>query len=296
MKTLSIADNSDITLDDYLLANESSKEETTLSDRIHASPLLLIVRAIGTPRVVAGKLWRLAVSLFNTFYLGNQRKRLQRLKDIGFIEKSPSQLQLWFGAYDMMRYFISPGAASYYRKMGINFTFHQVLRFLNDPSGLIDPIGIRVSRDAIICHLLEVVHANPVYDLQLLEQFPDGLDALEQQIGQMLDGTHPRHRSIMAITEEAGYHANLLQYLKRYRLNPNTKQMVRSSGDVRSDPHFLMAECTFGTLPSAFRYFNRLPSGLLPLLRHARSNKVINPVMCDAWIVEQFRSKGLVTD
>lgn len=48
-------------------------------------------------------------------------------------------------------------------------------------------------------------------DFQLLEQFPNGLDALELQIGRMLDGAHPHCHSIKAITEEAGYHAYLLE-------------------------------------------------------------------------------------
>ena len=143
-----IADNKVIVLDEYLEANEIL-ENNLLTDRQQQHPI-------------------------NTFYLPNQHKRLQRLLDIGFIEQIPSQKQLWFGAYDALRFFISPGAASYYQTKKINFTFHQILRFLNDPSGIADPIGIRVPRDTIICHLLEVVHANPVYDLQLLDQFDDG--------------------------------------------------------------------------------------------------------------------------
>ena len=96
----------------------------------------LFFRAIGSPAVILNKSGRLISTLFNTFYLPAQNKRLQRLKQIGFIEQIPSQKQLWFGAYDMLRYFISPGAASYYKTKNINFTFHQVLRFLNDPSGI----------------------------------------------------------------------------------------------------------------------------------------------------------------
>ena len=162
--------------------------------------------------------------------------------------------------------FISPGADSYYKTKGINFTFHQVLRFLNDPSGLSDPIGIRVPRDTIICHLLEVVHANPVYDLQLLDQFEDGLREMEKQTAQMLDGSHPRYRSITAIIEEPDYHERLYDYVKRYRNDSSEKQMVRASGAAREDVYFLLAECTFGTLPAAFRYFNRFAHYILSFM------------------------------
>jgi hypothetical protein len=288
-----IADNKTISLNDYLLANEVATESEP-TDRLQQHPLRLMLRAIGRPSVILNKSWRLAVTLFNTFYLPNQRKRLQRLKDIGFIEQIPSQKQLWFGAYDALRFFISPGAASYYETKKINFTFHQVLRFLNDPSGIADPVGIRVPRDTIICHLLEVVHANPVYDLQLLDQFEDGLAEMEKQTAQMLDKTHVRYDSIMAITEDKNYHAHLLQYVKQYRENPAAKQMVRASGLARNNPYFLLAECTFGTLPASFRYFNRLPNNFAALWKHANTEKTIQPKYCDTWIVEQFYERDLL--
>jgi hypothetical protein len=288
-----IADNKAISIQDYLSAN-LQKEEVAPTDRLKQAPLRLMLRAIGPPGVVLNKTQRFIITLFNTFYLPAQTKRLKRLKEIGFIEKIPSQKQLWFGAYDMLRYFISPGAASYYKTRGINFTFHQVLRFLNDPSGISDPIGIRVPRDTIICHLLEVVHANPVYDLQLLDQFEDGLVEMEKQTAQMLEGSHPRYRSITAITEDPNYHQRLLSYVRQYRRDPSVQQMVRASGDARSNPNFLLAECMFGTLPSAFRYFNRLPDDFSALLRHARTEQVINPKYCDVWIVEQFKIEKLL--
>lgn len=286
-----IADNKTISLNDYLKSESESESEAT-TDRLKQHPVKLILRAIGSPSVVINKTGRLISTLFNTFYLPAQKKRLQRLQQIGFIESIPSQKQLWFGAYDMLRYFISPGAASYYKTKNINFTFHQILRFLNDPSGISDPIGIRVPRDTIICHLLEVVHANPVYDLQLLDQFEDGLQEMEKQTQQMLDKTHPRYTSITAITEDENYHARLLEYVKKYRINPLEKQMLRASGTAREDAHFLLAECMFGTLLSAFRYFNRLPDDFAALWQHARTQKVIHPKYCDEWIVNQFISNG----
>lgn len=281
-----IADNKQVSISDYLLINSEDASHGPVP-RLNQNPVRLMFRAIGGPRLIANKTARLVVTLFNTAYLPVQHKRLQRLMDIGFIEKIPSQKQLWFGAIDMLRYFISPGAASYYKTKGINFTFHQVLRFLNDPSGIADPIGIRVPRDTIICHLLEVVHANPVYDLQLLDQFADGLDEMERQTAQMLDSTHPRYKSITAITEDATYHARLQQYIKHYRQNPTAQQMLRASGMARNNPYFLLAECMFGTLPSAFRYFNRLPDSWGGLVKHYRQNPQINPALCDEWIVQQ---------
>jgi hypothetical protein len=288
-----IADNKTISLDDFLKSSDEPENDEA-TDRLKQHPIKLFFRAIGSPAVILNKSGRLISTLFNTFYLPAQNKRLQRLKQIGFIEQIPSQKQLWFGAYDMLRYFISPGAASYYKTKNINFIFHQVLRFLNDPSGISDPIGIRVPRDTIICHLLEVVHANPVYDLQLLDQFDDGLAEMEKQTQQMLDKTHPRYNSIMAITEDKNYHALLLNYVKTYRMNPAARQMIRASGAARENAHFLLAECMFGTLPSAFRYFNRLPNSFFELWKHARNEKNIHPKYCDEWVVQQFKDRNLL--
>lgn len=290
-----IADNKTISLNDYLKIEEQPNNESeSVTDRLKQHPIKLIFRAIGSPSVILNKTGRFASTLFHTFYFPSQKKRLQRLQQIGFIETIPSQKQLWFGAYDMLRYFISPGAASYYKTKNINFTFHQILRFLNDPSGISDPIGIRVPRDTIICHLLEVVHANPVYDLQLLDQFEDGLEEMAKQTQQMLDKTHPRYNSIMAITEDYDYHVRLLEYVKKYRINPAERQMIRASGTAREDANFLLAECMFGTLPSAFRYFNRLPNSFSELWKHAQTQKVIHPKYCDEWIVSQFRERNLL--
>jgi hypothetical protein len=286
-----IADNSAMSVEDYFLYQNADGKASSSVDRLKQNPLVLILRAIGSPAAILNKTWRFFYTIFNIFHIPNQTKRLQRLLELGFIDSIPSQKQLWFGAYDMFRYFVVPGADSYYQTKGINFYFHVLLRFLNDPSGLSDPIGIRVPRDTIILHLLEVVHANPVYDLQLLEQFEDGLYEMEIQTLQMVAKTHPRYNSISAITEDENYHSELLDYVRKYIENPLATQLVRASGAVRDSKEFLIAEATFGTLPSAFRYFNRLPNKLSLLIKHARENKKINPIYCDQKISKAISDK-----
>jgi hypothetical protein len=282
-----IADNQLMNIEDFLVKNSGQAETETATDRIKQNPFTLILRALGSPLILANKIGRFIITLFNTFYFSNQKKRLQRLKEIGFIDRIPSQKQLWFGAYDMFRYFVVPGAASYYKKKGINFKFHILLRFLNDPSGLMDPIGIRAPKNTIIGHLLEVVHANPVYDLQLLDQFDDGLYEMEKQTLQMIDRTHPRYSSISAIIEDENYYPELYAYIQKYRKNPVTPQLIRATGDARNDTNFVRAEITFGTLPSAFRYFNRLPDDFKALIRHAKAEKTINLDYCDSMVANE---------
>lgn len=195
--------------------------------------------------------------------------RLQRLKELGWIDRVPTRLQRIVGAIDMTRFWIVPCAADYYRSKGINFYFHTLLRWLDDPASLIDPLGLNSTRDTIIGHVLQVVHANPDYDLQLLESFEDGLDQMEAQVVAILDGTHPRAASIMATVEDPEYHARLLEHVRRFRAERGKVEhgeLLREN--VMDDARFRLLERTFGELPHAMRYFARLPTTPLSAAIH----------------------------
>jgi hypothetical protein len=125
-------------------------------------------------------------------------------------------------------------------------------------------------RDTIIGHLMQVVHLNPVYDLQLLEMFDDGLDELERQIEQMIAGTHPRAPTIGAVVEDSGYHRRLLEYVRRYRRDPEVAHLTRDQ-DLREDASFAAAERTFASLPGFVDYAAALPDGFVALFRRYRS-------------------------
>ncbi|MDC0716286.1 hypothetical protein [Nannocystis bainbridge] len=204
---------------------------------------------------------------------GDERQvmpRLQRLKELGWVDEIPTRIQRMLGAIDMMRFFIVPCAADYYRSKGINFYFHTLLRFLDDPSSLIDPTGFNSGRDTIIGHVLQVVHANPDYDLQLLDSFPDGLHAMEEQILAILGGTHPRAASLLATVEDPEYHARLLDHVREFRRRqPTSASLVREN--ILGDAHFRVLERTFGELPRAMRYFSKLPRSPLAAARHLLS-------------------------
>ncbi len=238
---------------------------TDRTARLTEPPLQLLRRAMGDRQTRREKLRRLAGALWN---YGDERKvqpRLQRLKELGWIEEIPTRLQRIVGALDMVRFFIVPCADDYYRSKGINFYFHTLLRFLDDPASVIDPTGFNSSRDTIIGHVLQVVHANPDYDLQLLESFPDGLAAMEDQVRQVLAGTHPRTASIRATVEDPDYHARLLEHVRRFRSRIPGPSLIREN---ILGPRFEALERTFGQLPSAMRYFGRLPKTPLAAARH----------------------------
>jgi len=235
-----------------------------------ASSWVLIRTAIGGPREIAGKLGRLGRTLWLYVRPGEVGRRLAALRAAGLVDAAPTRGQVFFGGLDMLRFVIEPFAREYYEQQGISFGFHQLLRVLDDPVSMIDPTGFLSERDTIIGHVMQVVHLNPIYDLQLMEMFPGGLEELERQVAAMVAGTHPRQRTISAIVEDPDYHARLLGYVRRYRADRTALPPVRQQGALRSDPAAAAAERTFATLPGFLRYCRRLPTGLAPSLRRLR--------------------------
>ena len=246
------------------MAGESSTAPRTA--RHTEGPLRLMARALGSPTEAVKKLDRLARMLAGYALPGELDNRLHRLQSLGLIEAIPTRIQLLVGARDMLRFWIVPASEDYYAEQGINFTFHQILRFLDEPASIADPVGFFSTKEGIIGHLMQVVHANPCYDLELLSMFDDGLPEQERQIEQMIAGIHPRAAQISAIVEEPDYHEKLLEYTRRFRQHPASPAPLRSS--VVKSEHFLELEKTFGSLRTAMRYFCRLPSTPLAAARH----------------------------
>ena len=172
----------------------------------------------------------------------------------------------------MLRFMIEPASREYYAQQDISFGFHQLLRVLDDPVSMIDPTGFLSERDTIIGHLLQVTHLNPIYDLQLLQCFDDGLDELERQVQQMLDGTHPRRRTIGAIVEDAGLPppaARLRARLPRRSRSPRSRRCAsRRCAAIRTSPRPSAAS---RRCPGYLCYCARLPRRLGALWRRARA-------------------------
>jgi hypothetical protein len=245
----------------------ASSRSTTA--RLEASPLTLLARAAQSPVRWPGKAGRFA-ALIGRYARGDHRRGLERLSALGVIDAVPSDPQLFAGAIDMLRFWISPAAADYYRSIGVDYAFHQVLRFLDEPASLGDPIGLFSTADSIIGHLMQVVHANPRYDLELLMMHPGGLEALDDQVVAMIEGTHPRASSIAAIVEEPDYHTRLLAYVRAFRSNPTSPPPLRANIAGKFD----VLEQTFGSIRPAMRYFSRLPTTWPGALHHVATTSV----------------------
>ena len=215
---------------------ESGRVDVPL--RLRASSLRLVREAVGGPRAVAAKLRRIVRTLRLYADRDEVDRRLARLEERGYMRARPTRAQVFFGGLDMLRFVIEPAARDYYRQKGISFGFHQLLRVLDDPVSMIDPTGFLSERDTIIGHLMQV--------------------------------THLRARTIAAVVEDPGYHARLLDYVRRYRADPGALPPVRAEQTIRVDPHFAAAERTFATLPGFIEYCHRLPAGAATLLRRLR--------------------------
>lgn len=230
------------------------------------SSLRLLARAAGSPAALAGKIARFGRMLAA---YGNGREldaRLARLLRAGILDAAPTRIQLVVGSIDMLRFWISPASTEYYETLGIDYTFHQILRFLEEPASLADPVGFFSTRDNVIGHLMQVVHANPRYDLELLTMWDDGLAELETQVESMIAGTHPRGEAIAAIVEEPEYHARLLDYVRVFRKDPAASPPLRAN--VEGSAHWEGLERTFGSLRTSMRYFCRLPTDPMSAARH----------------------------
>lgn len=242
---------------------------TEVPARLRERPWTLIRRTVGDREAIRGKLGRASHALVNYLIHRRVEDRLRTLRELGLIERIPNRTQMFFGSLDMFRFFIVPCAADYYRSKDIRFGFHALLRVLDDPATMMDPTGLVSHPDAIIGHLLQVTHADPVYDIQLLAAHEGGVDELEQQLEQILAGTHPRGESIGAIVEDPGYHARLLEYVREFRIDPHCTRLLREN--IERNPEFKVLAETFGSLPTALEYFASLPPrplrALIRLLR-----------------------------
>ena len=234
--------------------------------RFSEHPLRLIRRTLGNRRQIRGKIERAGYTLSNYLFPDRIDERVGNLRKLGYIGVKPNRTQFLFGSFDMFRFFIIPCAADYYRSKEISFVFHALLRVLDDPASMMDPTGFMSHRDAIIGHLMQVTHADPIYDLQLLAAIPEGLEQLEQQLLELLAGTHPRTESIGAIIEDPNYHARLLEHTRDFQANPTSCQPLLRE-NVTNNPQFAEIADTFGDLPSAIGYFASLPARPLAALR-----------------------------
>lgn len=225
-----------------------------------STPLHQLSAAIGTPREVRRKLGDAMRTLLTLLDRDEQHRRYARLQARGLAGPRPSDWQLWLAAWHMLRAYLLPSNIEFYEAYGRSHWWAQVLRFLDEPSAMLDPIGLGISRDMVVSHLVQVVHASAGYDVALLCMFDDGVEELRAQLEQLVDGTHPRQEALDLIVEREDYHRALLDALHRWEQDPRRGWRVQT---VPAPPtcteRFDWGIETFGSPERLFAYARTLP-------------------------------------
>lgn len=204
-----------------------------------------------------------------------QLTRIERLRASGETDVVPTRWQLSVGAYHMMTRFIIPSNDEFYRHYEGSAAWLQLLRFLDDPPTMLDPIGLAISRDALIKHIVHVVHTSAGYDVALLRMFEDGLAELERHLELLIAGEHPEQAAIEATLERPDYHRRLLEAVRAYVDDPVRNWRVETY-EAPDDCEALYdwGIERFGSPGRLFAYAHTLPASPWASLRQWWSPKV----------------------
>ena len=216
--------------------------------------------ATGGPRTFARKLKRAGTTARRMLDRSEREVRIARLQKHGIVGDAPNDWQLVQGAWHMMFGYILPSNEEFYEHYEQGHWWHQLMRVLEEPATMMDPIGFGLEQQTLLTHLVEVVHASAGYDVALLFMWDDGITRLRDQLQQVVDGTHPRQARIEALLEHPDYPARLLQALDHYEADPAANWRVHTvPAPEGCDALFDWGIDTFGSPGRLFEYCHTLP-------------------------------------
>jgi hypothetical protein len=263
----------------------------------------LLADVIGGVRQNWDKLVQLASLIAATFRPALVRRRLERLRQLGHIDEVPTIPQLLVAGHDQMIAGAAAETKLFYRSQGIPWVFHNLRRFVSGPATMLDPIGLFAPRDALIEHVLQTFHRHPIYDLVLLRAHDGGVEALEREARQVLDGTHPHQRALTSLIEDGSYHARLPADIATFE--EATRAPARPiPPDLVDDPELMLAMDQFKDVAGFVRYASRLRVGfadgvrawlavgfdetLGALLRVKLGRRIVEHAACDPELVTRY--------
>ena len=194
------------------------------------------------------------------------RGRLERLRALGHVDATPTIAQLLVAGRDQMMVSAVEETRLFYRSQGIPWVFHNLRRFISGPATMLDPIGFFAPRDAIVHHVLQTFHRHPLYDLVLLRAHEGGVEAMEAQARQIIEGTHPHQRALTSLIEDGAYHARLPRDIAAFQEDPHRPARPIPSGLV-TQAELMLAMDQFKDVPGFVRYAARLRVGMLDAIR-----------------------------
>lgn len=127
------------------------------------------------------------------------KNRLQAFLDAGLVNTIPTHFQIWQGETEMTPYVLSSDATAEEGYVGARFGTPWIRQPL-----IFSQVGrdhfrvgcaLNASLQSVCTHLHLTYHRGmPVFDLQLIQTHPGGLDILERSIIEILDGSTPTTR------------------------------------------------------------------------------------------------------
>jgi len=224
--------------------------------------------ATGGVRPMAHKLRRAVRTAATMLDRAEREARIARLQAAGLVAERPTDWQLILGAHHMMFGYILPSNEEFYEHYDQGHWWHQLMRVLEEPATMMDPIGLGLEQQTLLRHIVEVVHASAGYDVALLFMWPEGLAPLREQLQQVIAGTHPRQQRIEALLERPDYPEALLAALDRYEADPDRNWRCDTvPAPEGCDELFDWGIETFGSPGRLFAYARTLPQTPLASLR-----------------------------
>lgn len=188
------------------------------------------------------------------------RRRLERLQERGVIEAIPTAPQVHVAGRQQMLGTASDETRIFYEERGIDFTFHNLRRFLDHPASMMDTSGFFAPRDTIVHHILQSTHRHPVYDFQLLLMHEGGLEELRRQARLAVRGEHPEQERFDCLVEDPTYYARLGPQVEAFCEDPGI-QATFTPPEHTGDPLLHLGMDQFKDVGGFCRYAVKLEVG-----------------------------------
>ena len=182
--------------------------------------------AVGSPRQVLGKARAVVTTARALASRAERDARITRLQAAGLAGERPTDWQLVQAAHHMLFGYILPSNKEFYEHYPQGHWWHQLVRTVDAPETMMDPIGLGISEQTLITHLVQVVHASAGYDVALLGMFEHGRANLRRELEAVVAGTHPRQQVVERLLERPDYPTLLLAALDRFERDPITHWRV----------------------------------------------------------------------
>ena len=194
------------------------------------------------------------------------RARLERLRELGHCEHTPTVAQLLVASRHQLSFSLGAETRLFYAAQGIPWTRHNLKRFVAYPTTMMDPVGLFLPPDSIIQHVLQTFHRHATYDLVLLRAHPGGPERMQEQLDQLAAGTHTHQRSLLALVEDGSYHERLRRDVREFVADPHVEARPIPQGLV-PDPLLMLAMDQFKDVRGYIAYASRLDVGWFDVLR-----------------------------